>query len=85
MKVAKLLVWITQLGMSVAMPPAIFIMLALWLRDSCGWGGWVLWVGISLGVITAIDGLRTSLKAMRILSKDKKPPEDPPVSFNEHD
>ena len=85
MKVAKLLVWITQLGMSVAVPPAIFIMLALWLRDSCGWGGWVLWVGIGLGVITAIDGLRTSLKTMRILSKDKKPPEDPPVSFNEHD
>ena len=83
MKNLKLLIWLTQLGLSVAVPPAIFIMLALWLRDSCGWGGWVLWVGIGLGIITAIDGLRTSLKAMRLMSKEK-PTEEPPVSFNEH-
>lgn len=83
MKDLKLLVWLTQLGMSVAVPPAMFILLALWLRDSCGWGGWVLWVGIGLGIVTAIDGLRTSLKAMSRLSKNKKQ-DDPPVSFNEH-
>ena len=83
MKDLKLLVWLTQLGMSVAVPPAMFILLALWLRDSCGWGGWVLWVGIGLGIITAIDGLRTSLKAMSRLSKNKEQ-DDPPVSFNEH-
>lgn len=83
MKNLKLLVWLTQLGLSVAVPPAMFILLALWLRDSRGWGGWVLWVGIGLGIITAIDGLRTSLKAMSRLSENKKR-EDPPVSFNEH-
>lgn len=83
MKNLKLLVWLTQLGMSVALPPAMFILLALWLRDSLGWGGWVLWVGIVLGIVSAIDGLRTGLKAMSRLSKDKKR-DDPPVSFNEH-
>lgn len=83
MKNLKLLVWLTQLGMSIAVPPAIFILLALWLRDSCGWGGWVLWAGIIVGIVSAIDGLRTSLKAMNRLSEDKKR-EDPPVSFNEH-
>ena len=83
MKNLKLLIWLTQLGLSVAVPPAMFILLALWLRDSRGWGGWVLWVGIGLGIITAIDGLRTSLKAMSRLSENKKR-EDPPVSFNEH-
>lgn len=83
MKDLKLLVWLTQLGLSVAVPPAMFILLALWLRDSCGWGGWVLWAGIVLGIVSAIDGLRTSLKAMSRLSKNKKP-EDPPVFFNEH-
>ena len=83
MKNLKLLVWLTQLGLSVAVPPAMFILLSLWLRDSCGWGGWVLWVGIVLGMVSAIDGLRTSLKAMSRLSKNKKQ-EDPPVSFNEH-
>ena len=61
MKDLKLLIWVTQLGLSVAVPPAMFILLALWLRDSCGWGGWVLWVGIVLGAVSAIDGLRTAM------------------------
>lgn len=83
MKNLKLLVWLTQLGLSIAVPPAMFILLALWLRDSCGWGGWVLWVGIVLGIVSAIDGLRVSLKAMSRLSENKKQ-EEPPVSYNEH-
>lgn len=84
MKNLNLLVWFTQLGLGVALPPALFILLALWLRDSCGWGGWVLWAGIVLGVICAFDGLRSGLRAMERMSKDKKE-ETPPVSFNEHD
>ena len=84
MKDLSLLVWLTQLGLSVALPPVCFILLAVWLRDSCGWGGWVLWVGIILGIVGAADGLRTSLKAMERMTKDKKP-EQPPVSFNDHD
>ena len=84
MKNLNLIVWFTQLGLSVALPPVGFILLALWLRDSCGWGGWVLWVGITLGVVGAFDGLRTSLKAMERMSRDKKEA-DKPVSFNEHD
>lgn len=84
MKDLSLLVWLTQLGLSVALPPAGFILLALWLRDSCGWSGWVLWAGIVLGIIGAADGLRTSLKAMSRLSKRKKEDTPPPVSFNDH-
>lgn len=84
MKDLSLLVWLTQLGLSVALPPAGFILLALWLRDSCGWGGWVLWAGIVLGIIGAADGLRTSLKAMSRLSKRKKEDTPPPASFNDH-
>lgn len=83
MKNLNLLVWFTQLGLSVALPPVGFVLLALWLRDSCGWGGWVLWAGIVLGVICAFDGLRTSLQAMERMSRNEK--EDKPVSFNEHD
>lgn len=83
MKNLNLLVWLTQLGLSVALPPLGFILLAVWLRDRFGWGTWVLWAGIVLGVICAIDGLRVSLKAMEQMSGDKKE-KDPPVSFNEH-
>lgn len=84
MKDLSLLVWLTQLGLSVGVPLALFIGLALWLRDQCHWGGWVLWVGVILGLLTAADGFRSSIKAMERLAKDKNE-DDPPTSFNEHD
>ena len=85
MKDLTLTVWLTQLGLSVAVPMAGFVLLAVWLRNSLGWGQWVIYVGIGLGLICAIDGLRTSLKAMDRLSRRKKDYPPPPVSFNDHD
>ena len=85
MKDLSLLVWLTQLGLSTALPLAGFILLAQWLQSRFGWGDWALWIGILLGVICAIDGFRSSLKAMKLLSKRKKSDEPPPVSFNDHD
>ena len=79
----NLLVWLTQLGLSVALPPAGFILLAVWLRDRFALGAWVIWVGILLGIVCAIDGLRMSLRAMDQISRGKQ--EKPPVSFNDHD
>lgn len=85
MKNLNMLVWLTQLGFSIAFPLAGFILLAVWLRDKFSLGPWVLVAGIILGVVGAIDGLRYSLKAMELLSRDKKSKEPPPVSFNDHD
>lgn len=79
-----LIVWLTQLGLSVAVPMAGFVLLAVWLRNSLGWGQWVIYVGIGLGLICAIDGLRTSLKALERLSR-KKDESPAPISFNDHD
>ncbi len=84
MKDVKLIVWLTQLGLSVAVPLAGFILLALWLRSTFSLGGWVLWAGIVVGLIAAIDGLRQSLKILDRLS-GKKEDSPPPVSFNDHD
>ncbi len=84
MKNLNLLVWLTQLGLSVALPLLGFILLAVWLHNDHGWGSWVIWVGVVLGIVCAIDGLRVSLKAMERASRDKKE-QDPPVSFNDHD
>ncbi len=83
MKDIKLLVWLTQLGLSVALPLAGFIFLALWLRERFSLGGWVLIIGIVLGLITAMDGLRQSLKILDRLSGKKQDPPSP--SFNDHD
>lgn len=84
MKKMNLLIWLTQLGLSVVVPLGGFILLALWLRQQFGWGDWVIIVGVLLGVVCAVDGLRTSLKAMERMSKDKKEEQEPPVSFNDH-
>lgn len=85
MKELTLLTWLTQLGLSVALPLAGFIFLALWLRSQFGWGDWVLWIGIVLGLVTAFDGLRHSLKLLSRLSKKKDDEASPPVSYNDHD
>jgi Na+-driven multidrug efflux pump len=84
MKNLSLLVWLTQLGMSVAVPPLCFIGLAVWLRNSFDWGQWVIWVGIVLGIYCAITGFVSTLRSLLRLSDDKKK-EAPPAAFNEHD
>jgi hypothetical protein len=84
MKDLSLLTWLTQLGLSVALPLGGFILLAVWLRQRFGLGNWVLWVGIGLGLYCAVDGLRVSLKTLARFSK-KKDEEPPSISFNEHD
>lgn len=83
MKNLSLLVWITQLGLSVAVPPVGFILLATWIRNLFDLGVWVVIVGAILGLVFAVDGLRFSLKAMSRMAKDKKE-DTPPVSFNDH-
>ena len=86
MKNLSLLVWLTQLGFSVAVPPAGFILLAVWLRARFDLGVWVILAGVGLGVICAIDGVRTSVMAMDRMANRKTPDQQPPpVSFNDHD
>ena len=83
MKTVTLLTWITQLGLSVAVPPALFVFLAMWLKNDCGWGGWVLWVGIVFGVVGAVQGFISSIQAMNRLTAKNK--EEPPLSYNDHE
>ena len=85
MKNLSLLVWLTQLGLSVAAPLGGFVLLAVWLRQRFNWGVWVIVLGLVLGLICAVDGLRVSLLAMQRLQKNKEDKEPPPVSFNDHD
>ena len=84
MKDINLLVWLTQLGLTVVVPFVGFPLLAVWLQGQFSLGTWIVWVGVILGGITAIDGFRHSLKTLERLSR-KKDEETPPVSFNDHD
>lgn len=84
MKDLSLLVWLTQLGLSAALPLAGFVLLGVWLYRQQGWGVWAVIAGVVLGIVCAIEGLRSSLKAMQALARDNKK-DPPPVSFNDHD
>ena len=68
----NLLIWLTQLGISVAVPLALCTLGAVWLRDRFQLGSWILVLGIGLGFYLAIDGFRTSLKAMEKMNRSKK-------------
>ena len=85
MKDLNLLIWMTQLGFSVVFPLAGFVLLGVWLRGSYGWGDWVVWTGLILGLICAVTGFRDSLRVLAGMSKKKETKEPPPVSFNQHD
>lgn len=86
MKNLHLLVWLTQLGLSIAAPLVGFVWLAVWLRERYGLGLWVVLLGIGLGIYGAIDGLRSSLRTLEKLSrKDQKEEDEPTLNFNDHD
>ena len=82
--IARHLVWLTQFGMSVAVPPVLSLWGAVWLQRRFALGGWVVAAGFIVGLLAAVGGLRSSLKAIDRQAKSPKKPDPPPVSFNRH-
>ncbi|MBQ2618966.1 MAG: AtpZ/AtpI family protein [Oscillospiraceae bacterium] len=82
-KIVSYLVWLSQLGLSVAVPLAGFILLGVWLHNSKGWGGWTVVAGIVLGLMGAAGGLYNSLKTLNRLSRQDETP--PKKGYNEHE
>ena len=78
------MVWLTQLGISVAAPLAGFVFLGVWLHGHLGFGSWTVWCGIILGLYSAISGLRGTLKLMEQMADRGKSPESQPIAFNDH-
>lgn len=69
MKNLSLLMWFSQLGISVAVPLGGAVWLSVWLYQRFQLGAWVIVVGVIIGLYGAIDGLRTSLKTMNRLAE----------------
>lgn len=85
MKELNLLVWITQLGFSTAVPLAGFVILGVWLHRAHGWGLWVVFAAVALGLFSAISGFVNTLRTLQRMTGDKKKTQPPPIAFNEHD
>lgn len=68
----SMLIWLTQLGLSVALPLGGMTGLAIWLRNRYQLGRWVILIGILLGFILAVYGFRNTLKEMEYMEKRRK-------------
>ena len=85
MKEINMIVWITQLGLSIAMPLAGFGFLGYWLMNRFDMGIWVLICSFVLGLVCAFEGLHNSLKIMAKQDRKHDTKDDPGVYFNDHD
>ena len=82
-KVVSYLVWLTQLGLSVAVPLAGFVLLGVWLHNSRGWGGWTVAAGILLGIFGAVGGLYSCFKTLNQMLRQDDPA--PTQGYNKHE
>ena len=78
----KNIVWLTQLGLSIAAPIVLCVLGSVWLMDRFQLGAWVIALGVLLGVGGAFSSLWRSLKAMD--REARSDDQDSGVGFNQH-
>ena len=85
MKDLTLLVWLTQLGISVAVPLCVFVGASLWLQSKFALGSWIVIVGVILGLAIAIHEFYRMMKLLDKVGNKKKEKETTAVFFNDHE
>ena len=83
-QIARHLVWLTQFGLSVALPPVLLLLGAVWLKNQFVLGGWVVLVGLLLGLLGSVGSLHNNLKSIDREGKEDTSRTPPPISFNNH-
>ena len=84
MKKLTLILWVTQFGLSILMPPCLFLLLAVWLQERFGWGLWIVAVLGVLGLLVAFSTAKANLRAMRRDADAASRKDPPPIAFNDH-
>ncbi len=84
MKILNLLMWVGQFGFSLLFPTVVFLLLAVWLQNRFGLGGWILAVCGVLGLLTSACTARSCLHSMLKAAEEVSGDSQPPVSFNDH-
>ena len=82
MRIVKYLAWLTQFGLSVVAPLLLCVLGSVWLRNRFDVGGWIVVVGIFLGIGGAVSGLWSSLKQINREAKQEDKKDS--ISFNDH-
>lgn len=83
MKVLQELVWLTQLGISLATPPLAMLLLCGALERRLGLGAWVSVAGLVIGLLTTAAMARSFYRQIKQRQeREEKPPRG--RSFREH-
>ena len=86
MRTVRMLALFSQLGISVVSPLVIFIWGSVYLSRRFELGGWIILIGVFLGLYSAIYGFINIAQAMRReADAEEFEKSAPPISFNEHD
>ncbi len=54
MRILNALSYLTQLGLSIALPPVLCIFAGLWLQEKTGVGEWIIVVMLIVGLISGV-------------------------------
>lgn len=84
MKVLSLLMWVTQFGLSILLPPCFFLWLAYWLQNRFGLGGWVMVILGIMGFLVAFSTAKANIRAMLKEANAASDQGEPPIAFNDH-
>lgn len=84
MKYLSLILWVTQFGLSILVPPCLLLLLAVWLQNKFGLGLWIVAVLGILGILIAIGTARANWRAMRKEAEAASGSKRPPLGFNDH-
>ena len=84
MKILSLIMWVTQFGLSILMPPCLLLLLAVWLQARFGLGMWIIVLMGILGLLISYTTAKANLRSMRKDAQTASDSGTPPVAFNEH-
>lgn len=85
MKTLSLLLWVTQFGLSIMIPPCLLLLLAVWLQQKFGLGMWIVVVMGIFGILISIGTARANWRAMRNEAEEAAGSKAPPIGFNNHE
>ena len=85
MKEWRMLVWITQLGVSVAAPLAGFTLIAIYAQHRWSLPRWIVAVGVLIGLVSAVSNLRMTLRLMKRMDEQNRKSDESTVSYNRHE
>ena len=85
MKLLSLIMWVTQLGFSFIFPLCFFLILAVWLQRSHGFGMWIVVVLGIVGLLTTFSTVRSCMRSLRKAAEEAGDQKKPPIAFNDRD